>query len=89
MIKKRGQREAALSSGARFRFVRFLFTLCVVINVWVPQGAAPACTYIYIYIYICIYLFFLFIHIYKWHMCPGSYNKNPEEEQEEEVEEKK
>ena len=26
---------------------------------------------------------------YKWHMCPGSYNKNPEEEQEEEVEEKK
>ena len=29
------------------------------------------------------------IYIYKWHVCPGSYNKNPEEEQEEEVEEKK
>ena len=24
------------------------------------------------------------IYIYKWHMCPGSYNKNPEEEEEEE-----
>ena len=27
------------------------------------------------------------IYIYKWHMCPGSYNKNPEEEEEEEEEE--
>ena len=32
----------------------------------------------------CVHMF-----IYKWHVCPGSYNKNPEEEQEEEVEEKK
>ena len=31
----------------------------------------------------------IYIYIYKWHVCPGSYNKNPEEEQEEEVEEKK
>ena len=29
------------------------------------------------------------IYIYKWHMCPGSYNKNPEEEEEEEEEESK
>ena len=25
-------------------------------------------------------------HINKWHMCPGSYNKNPEEEEEEDEE---